>query len=198
MNSKNTRKVMISLGVVGAAAAVAGMGTFGTFTSTTSGSQNVATGTVNIAMGQGDLTIDATKLVAGDTVQRAFTLTNGGTADLGAVTLTTAALPSSKLDTDVANGLQMKIDSCSAAWTKAGAATAPTYTCTGTTASVVAPKPVIGAGTAVNNLTALSATKTDNLLVTMTLPQTADNTFQNLNSTIKYTFDATQRTATNR
>jgi spore coat-associated protein N len=29
----NTRKVMLSLGVVGAAAAVAGMGTFGTFTS---------------------------------------------------------------------------------------------------------------------------------------------------------------------
>ncbi len=198
MNSKNTRKIMISLGVVGAAAAVAGMGTFGTFTSTTSGSQNVASGTVNIAMGAGDLTVDANKLVAGDTVQRAFTLANGGTADLGAVTLTTTAQPTTKLDTDATNGLQMKIDSCSAAWTKAGTPTAPTYTCTGTTKSVIAPKPVIGAGTAVNNLAAIGAGNADNLLVTMTLPQIADNTFQNLSSTINYKFDATQRTAANR
>mgnify|MGYP001797409863 CR=1 FL=1 len=34
---RNTGKIMISLGVVAAAAAVAGMGTFGTFPSTTSG-----------------------------------------------------------------------------------------------------------------------------------------------------------------
>ncbi len=198
----NTRKIMISLGVVGAAAAVAGMGTFGTFTSTTSGSEAVSSGTVNIALGGNggvnDFSTNATNIVAGDTIQRAVTLANTGTADLSTVTLTTTALPSSKLDTDATNGLQLKIDSCSAAWTKGGTATVPTYTCGGTTTNVLAAKPVIGANTTVNTTKALTAGVSDNMMVTLTLPQAADNTFQNLSSTINYAFTGTQRAASNR
>jgi len=196
----NTRKIMLSLGVVGAAAAVAGMGTFGTFTSTTSGSETVNSGTVAIALGTGaasTLAVPAVNVVAGDTIQRAVTLNNTGNSDLSTVTLTTAASPSSKLDTDVTQGLQLKIDSCSVAWTAVAPTTAPTYTCSGTTSSVLATKAVIGANTAITTR-ATSAATTDNLVVTLTLPGTADNTFQNLNSTIGFTFNATQRTAASR
>ena len=199
MNSKNTRKIMISLGVVGAAAAVAGMGTFGTFTSTTSGSQSVASGTVNIALGgnggANDLSIAATNIVPGDTIQRAVTVSNTGTADLGGVTLSTTASPSSALNTDKTNGLQLDIKSCPSAWAKGGSPTAPTYSCTNAT-PVVASTPVIAA-----NLTTagvLPAGANANLLLTLTLPTTAGNEFQGLASTVTFTFTGTQRAATNR
>lgn len=192
-------RVLVSLGVVGAAAAVAGLGTFGTFTSTTSGSEAVSTGTVAIALGGNggvnNLSVPATNLVAGDTVQRAVTLANTGSADLAGVTLTTAATTSSKLDTDAANGLQLRIDSCATAWTQTGTGAA---TCTGGATAVVASKAVVGANVAVNSTKVLTAGANENLMVTLTLPQAADNTFQGLSSAVNFTFTGTQRAATNR
>ena len=41
----------------------------------------------------------------------------------------------------------------------------------------------------------LNAAATSYLRVTLSLPESADNTFQGLSNTIKFTFDATQRTA---
>lgn len=200
-NHKNTRKIMIALGVVGAAAAVAGMGTFGTFTSTTSGTQAVGSGTVKIELGAGGtntLSVPASKVVPGDTIQRAVTLNNTGTADLATITLTTAATTSSKLDTDGANGLKLQVDSCPSAWTQGGTAELPTFTCSGTLKNLVVAKPVIGANTPIAPTTALTAGASDNLRVTVTLPTAADNTFQGLNSTIGFTFDAPQRNGANR
>lgn len=198
--STNTRKIMISVAVVGAAAAVAGMGTFGTFTSTTSGSEAVGSGTVAIALGTGsnsDLAIPAANIVPGDTIQRAVTLNNTGTADFNAVTLTTTAATSNLLTSDANKGLQLKMDACSVAWTKAGTTT-PSYTCTGTVSSVLGQKAVLGATTPITLSKALTAGASDNLLVTMSLPVAADNTFQALSNTINFTFDATQRTGTSR
>jgi hypothetical protein len=45
-------------------------------------------------------------------VQRGFQLTNSGTQNLASVTLTTTASPSSLLDTDATNGLQLLIQAC--------------------------------------------------------------------------------------
>ncbi len=81
-------------------------------------------------------------------------------------------------------GLQVTVDDCSVPWTEAGTAPAYTYTCTGTTTSVLASRPVIGANVALANLTSVTAGHTDNLRVTLTLPATADNTLQNQSSTI--------------
>jgi len=196
----NTRKIVISLGVVGAAAAVAGMGTFGTFTSSTSGTQQVASGTVNIALGSAGtvnnrLSVAATNVVPGDMIQRTATLSNTGTAALSGVTLTTTAAPTSLLDTDATNGLQMTIQSCATPWTEAGTAPAYTHTCAGAT-TVVASKAVIGANTAIAGA-ALPANGVANLMVTLTLPTSADNTFQGKSSTINFAFTGTQRAATN-
>src|SRR5438876_710375 len=101
-------KVLASLALVGTAAAVAGMGTYGAFTSTTSASTAVTSGTVSIALGANGaanrLSVAATGVVPGDTIQRAVTLTNGsGNQNLASVTLTTAASPSSILGTDATN-----------------------------------------------------------------------------------------------
>ncbi|QGN58402.1 TasA family protein [Nostocoides sp. HKS02] len=198
--TKSSGKVLASVALLAGAAGVAGLGTFGSFTSTTSASQSVASGTVVIGLGApgpaNRLAVAAAGLVPGDTVQRAVTLSNTGTQALSAVTLTTTASPSSKLDTDPANGLHLALDSCSVPWTEAGTAPAYTYTCTGTTTAVLASQPVIGANTALAGLSSLTAGASDNLRATLSLPAAADNTFQNLASTITFAFTGTQRTAT--
>jgi hypothetical protein len=204
MTRPSTRKrVLVSLALVGSAAAVAGLGTYGSFTSTTSASQTVATGTVAIALGAtgastNRLTVNASGLVPGDTVQRSFDLDNTGSEDLASVTLTSSATSSSLLDTDATDGLQMVIERCSVAWTEAGVSPAFTYTCGGATSSVVASRPVVGTAVAMANLGVLTAAATDHLRLTLTLPATAGNTLQGLSSTLSYAFTGTQRAATDK
>src|SRR5205085_211626 len=107
-------KILATAALLGATASVAGLGTFGTFTSTTSASASESSGTVAIAVGTAGsaanrLTVAASGLVPGDTVQRAVQLTNGGNQNLASVSLTTTATTTSKLDTDTMNGLQLTV-----------------------------------------------------------------------------------------
>jgi spore coat-associated protein N len=178
------QKLLATVAVLGAAASIAGLGTYATWTSTTSQSQSISSGTVNIG---------ASALAPGDTVQRSVDLTNSGSLDLASVTLTTTAPTSSLLDTDATNGLQMVIDKCSQAWTEAGPPY--TYTCGGSTSTVLASRAVIGSNLSLSNLGATTAGATDHLRVTLTLPAGADNSFQNKSSTISYAFTGTQRAA---
>lgn len=197
---KSSGKVLASVALLAGAAGVAGLGTFGSFTSTTSASQSVASGTVTIGLGVAGpanrLSVAAAGLVPGDTVQRAVTLTNSGSQNLSTVTLTTTASPTSKLDSDTTNGLHLALDACSVPWTEAGTSPAYTYTCSGITTPVLASQPVIAANAALSGLSSLTAGASDNLRSTLTLPAGADNTFQNLTSTITFAFTGTQRTAT--
>jgi spore coat-associated protein N len=200
MKSMTPKRLLASLAVVGAAAAVAGLGTFATFTSSTSASHTVSSGTVSIALGASGtanrLNIGASNLVPGDTVQRAADLNNNGTGtadNLSAITLTTTASPSSLLDTETSNGLQMTIDKCTVAWTES--ASPYTYTCGGTTSTVLASRPVIGSAIALANLSSLTTGSTDHLRVTLTLPTAATNAMQGQTSTISYNFLGTQRVA---
>ncbi|MFW0776041.1 hypothetical protein ACLRGI_23105, partial [Paenarthrobacter nitroguajacolicus] len=68
------------------------------------------------------------------------------------------------------------------------------YNCTGTKTTVLASSPVIAANKVLNNLTALTSAKTDNLKVTTAFPTTANNDFQGATSTIAFAFTGTQRT----
>lgn len=193
-------KVLASGALIAGAAAAAGLGTFGSFTSSTSASAQVASGSVAINVGDpttaaNRLSVAANNIVPGDTIQRAVTLSNTGTAGLSGVTLTTAATTSSILNTD-ANGLQMQIDSCPSAWTEAGTAPAYTYTCTGATTVVLASRPVIGSNLDLGALNSLTAGKSDNLRVTLTFPAAAGNDLQGQSSVIGFTFTGTQRGAT--
>ena len=193
-------KVLATGALLAAAAGAAGLATFGSFTSTTSASAQVASGNVAINLNSpaNRLSVAASNIVPGDTIQRAVTLTNGGTAGLSGVTLTTAATTSSKLDTDTTYGLQMQIDSCSNPWTEAGTSPSYTYTCTGTTSVVVASRPVVGSNLNLGALNSLTAGASDNLRVTLTFPPTAGNDMQSQSSTIGFTFTGTQRGATSK
>jgi len=197
------KRLVASFAVLGAAASLAGLGTFATFTSSTSASQSIQSGTVSITLGAtgpaNRLTIGASNVLPGDTIERAVDLINNGSAsadDLSSIQLTTTASPSSLLDTDATNGLQMVIDACSVPWTEAGPPF--TYTCSGATSSVLASRAVIGANIALSNLTSLTTGSTDHLRVTLTLPSVAGNTLQGLSSSISYTFVGTQRAGTSK
>jgi spore coat-associated protein N len=201
LRTSTPNKLIASIAVLGAAASIAGLATFATFTSTTSSSHTISSGTVTIALGAtgastNRLNIGASAVAPGDTIQRSVDLSNSGSLDLASVTLTTSASPSSLLDTDATNGLQMVIDKCSQAWTESGPPY--TYTCGGSTSSVLASRAVIGGNLTLSNLGSTSAGATDHLRVTLTLPSGAGNTLQNLSSTITYAFTGTQRAATNK
>jgi spore coat-associated protein N len=195
-DNRRIRKVELSLALLILAFCLVGLGAFATFTSSTSASHSVTTGTVTIALGAtgastNRLNVNATGIAPTDTIQRSFDLLNQGTLNLAAITLTTSATASSLLDTDATNGLQMAIDRCSVAWTESGSSPAFSYTCSGSTSVVLASRAVVGSNLALANLSALTAGATDHLRLTLTLPSTADNTFQNQSSTIQYTFTGT-------
>ncbi len=200
-------KVLVTVAAVGTAAGVAGLGTFGTFTDTTSASTSVDSGIVDLNLGAvgaaNRLTVAATDIVPGDTIQRAFNLSSGtSTSPLGSVALTSVASTSSLLDSDATNGLQMKIEKCSlvTGWVETGISPAYTYTCPlGTVSTVVASRAVIGSGVAVTGLDSLStAGASDALKMTLTFPSTAGNTLQDKASVIDFTFTGTQRAATDK
>jgi spore coat-associated protein N len=192
-------KIMMSIAVLGATASVAGMATFASFTSsTTAQAQSLTSGTVSLTLGTANrLTVGASNLVPGDTLQRVVDLTNNGsagTSSVGSIAVTTTG-SGNVLDTDATNGLQMVIDKCSVAWTESGPPY--TYTCGGTTSSVLASRAVVGSNVALSNMSSVTAGNTDHLRVTLTFPSAAGNTFQGLSETLNYTFTANQRTATN-
>jgi hypothetical protein len=201
MNAKNiaasstARKVVGSLGVIGAAAAVAGMGTFGTFTdSSTPVATTIQSGTLSIDVTQQGFTVPVTtsNFVPGDSLTRAVNLVNDGSSALGSVILASTVAAPSILTTDATNGLQLAVKACSVAWTQGGTAQAPTYTCSGT-------ERLLASGPAVTNYSlsnpaSLVAGATDYLTFAISLPTSADNTFQGKSAALSLTFTGTQRT----
>ncbi|MGI8684117.1 MAG: TasA family protein [Acidimicrobiales bacterium] len=203
-----SRKILLSVGAVGLAAGIAGLGTFATFTDTAADSHTIVSGTVNINLAASGadnrLSVGATGMVPGDSLQRRAKLTNAGNQDLASVTLTTTAGTSSLLDTDATAGLQMKLEKCGGALGWLESATTPyTYTCNtavagdnlGTRTTVLARRAVIGSAIALSSMSSLTAGTTDDLVLTVDLPSTTGNTFQGLTSILTYTFNATQRAA---
>jgi hypothetical protein len=185
-------KLLASGALLAAAAGAAGLGTFGSFTSTTSATEAVTAGTVAInlsAPASGNyITVAANNIVPGDVIKRVVNLNNTGD-NVGGISLTTSASPSSVLDTDATNGLQLVIQKCSVAWSAS-------YTCSSGASSVVASRAVIGNNIALTGLNAATAGGTDNLMVQLTLPTAAGDTFQGKSSTLTFAFTATQRAAT--
>ena len=189
------------------AASLIGLGAYASFTATTSGTQDVTAGTMTVELGgfggNDRLSVAATNVAPGDTMQRSVDVKNTGSIDFSAVTLTTTAAPANVLTSNATNGLQLRVDKCSVPWTESGSSPAFTYACSGTTSAVLeggtpgSSVPVLGASRALSNLL-LAATDVNYLRVTMTFPTTADDTYQGLSTTVTYRFDAAQRAATNR
>lgn len=132
-------------------------------------------------------TLAASGIAPGDTVEQVMTLRNTGSAAWTQVALTTAASPSSLLDTDVRSGLQVRIDRCSVPWTEQGASPRRRYACRGTRSVVLAPGPAIRTRARLAGLHAAVPGASDQLRVATSLPRRAGNQFQGLSSTIELT-----------
>jgi hypothetical protein len=199
--SPTARKVVGSLAILGTAAAVAGLGTYGNFTdSTTPVNTTVASGTLSIDLtqpaGAYAIPVSITGLVPGDSVTRAVNLVNDGNLGLSAINVVSTATAPSVLTTDTVNGLQLAIKSCSAPWTQGGSASAPTYACSGTTNTLMTGPVVNNVG--LNNPASLNPGGTDYLTFAISLPATADNTFQGKSAGISLSFTGAQRSGSAR
>ena len=198
---RTARKVLGSLGVIGAAAAVAGIGTFGTFTdSTTPLNASVTSGTLSLDLNAtgstATLPMNAAGFVPGDSISRSVDLVNSGNLGFSGISLNSVATTSSLLDTDKVNGLQLSVRSCSVPWAETVTAGAASYTCAGTTTTVVNGPAVNSSG--VVNAASLNPQGVDRLVVTLTLPAGAGNEFQGKTSALSLSFTGSQKTGTNR
>lgn len=200
-----SQKIALSAAMFVLAASLIGIGAYASFTATTSDTEDVSAGLMTVELGgfggTNRLSVDATNVAPGDTIQRSVDVKNTGSIDFSAVTLTTTAAPANILTSNVTNGLQLRVDRCSVPWTESGASPAFTYSCSGATSAVLeggggSPVAVLGSARALNNLL-LNASNVNHLRVTLSFPTTADDTYQGLSTTVTYKFDAAQRAGTN-
>lgn len=194
----NSRRILATLGVLGAIGALATVGTYSLFTdSVTAGPQTVTSGTVDVALGTAQpnrLTVGASNVVPGDSIQRAVDVTNAGNVAFASVNLDVA--PSASVLFTDPQGLRIAVDSCPAGWVEGGTAPAYTYTCAAPV-SILAATPLTGATSIpLTGAASLTPAGTDKLRVTLSLPIAAGNNLQNLSASVDYTFTATQRTGT--
>ena len=177
-------KVAATAGTVAAWAAVTALGTWGTFP----GSSLAAAGTpgqVSLGLdGPAGVPLEFSGLLPGGAVTRAVTLVNDGDA-LSAVVLSTVVVETSLLDSDPGNGLQLRVESCSVAWT-------PEWTCAGERSLSVAPGPVVRHAE-LREPSSRATGASDHLAVTVTLPVTAGEEFSGLRSELLVTFTGVQR-----
>jgi hypothetical protein len=199
--SPTARKVVGSLAILGTAAAVAGLGTYGNFTdSTTPVNTTVATGTLSINLtqpaGAYAIPVSVSGLVPGDSITRAVNLVNDGDLALSSVSVVSTATAPSSLTTDTTNGLQLSIKACSVAWTQGGTAAAPTYTCSAGERTLMS-GPVVN-NAALNSPASLNPGGTDYVTFSISLPTTADNSFQGKSAGISLSFTGAQRSGSAR
>ncbi|WP_162595844.1 TasA family protein [Bacillus sp. CGMCC 1.16541] len=114
-------------------------------------------------------------IVPGDVIQRTVTVQNTGTVPF-LYDVTNTSSMSSLLWTDVTNGLQLEVKE-------------------GSTILYAGPISQLNAGLSPIQL---NSAETDVLTFTVTLPQSANNTFQNLTETVTFDFNAVQLTGANR
>jgi spore coat-associated protein N len=225
---RDRRKIVLSFALIlGALGAFVG-GAFATFTNTaTAGPQAITSGTVKLAVGAvNDTATGATSIAAGDTIAREADLNStGATIASKEVTLKFSAAPTSLLDTDPTNGLQVSVQACAEPWKRTVVGAPPpafTYTCTpgatavniggSASASVSALESTSAALTPLNSL---ASGGKDYLVFTLTLPAAAPGDIskvaacsgtvggtattedlQGCASTLTYTFTAVQRNGT--
>jgi hypothetical protein len=191
--------IVAAIAAVGAAAAVAGMATFGDFTDSTSPvNTKVDTGVVSIDVsspgGSAVVPFSGGMMLAGDSRSHLVDLVNDGTTPLSGVTLKSWATSSSILDQDVANGLQLKVESCSVAWDASGASP----TCAGTVRTYVN-SPIVVTDAPLSGSAALAAGSVDHIKLTASLPASATgDAFEGATSGLNFQFTATQRTGSAR
>jgi hypothetical protein len=192
-------RVAASVAVLGVTGAVAGLATYGTFTDSTSPVvTTTATGVLSIdltkAAGAATLSLFPNGgFLAGDSESSPVDLVNDGTTALSEVSLASRATTSSALDTDPDDGLQLTVRDCSTDWARVDGA----WSCAGTASTLYSGRILLDA--ALPGLDSLAPGGVDHLLLTATLPASADDeAVAGASSALDFTFSAVQRGGTAR
>jgi spore coat-associated protein N len=188
-------------------------GALATFTSAASGgaAQVIATGTMSITANPTTLPTGATAIAPGDWIDRTVDLHNGGGVGWSDVTLSIAdgtsapnltgghpagCTPACGSTTE----LQVAVIECSVPWTHAANGSPPPndYSCSGTTTTLLSATPastVSGAALAFagNDPVLSTSGASAHLVVELTFPSGSPNQYQNVSSSLTYTFTAVQR-----
>lgn len=199
------QRVALAAAMSLAAINVLGVGAYATWTDTEADQVDIVSGTLGIVLGASGTTanrldVAAQDIAPGDTISRAVDLTNDGSIDLASITLTTVGQNGTALYNGT-DGLDLKLAECSVAWTETVDSNgAYNYACSGTAAYPIGTSTTYDSvqqtSRALEGVAALAPGETSHLLVAMTLPQSADNSYQGLSETIGFTFDAIQRDGT--
>jgi hypothetical protein len=194
-------------GVLLIALAVLSINAYATFTATmtvdqgaiTAGHMEIAPGAVNT------LTVGASGLAPGDTMERALDLDVDASTTSGIMTALRVAISadvSSALNTDATHGLKVWIGVCDDPWDE-DTPNPTTYTCNGneddalgTEASPTAIS-TLGSATTLNNVDA-SPGASNHLMIKLFFPSTANDTFQDLSSELDFNFSGLQRAGTDK
>lgn len=209
---RSPRRLLVGAGILGLAVGLTAQSARGSFSSAQPVTLATTTGVVALTVADGDagqVFVDSLMpgLFPGEVRQRRVDLTIGGTPQTGTVDLDALSLVVAVAAVDVplvndpANGLQLTIERCSAAWQESGGHPTTddaTYTCPAATTTVVDRGPVLGSFdlTADPGDSLVALGDVNHYRFTFELPDTATAAMQNTGSIVRFTFDGTARAGT--
>ncbi|WP_104138110.1 TasA family protein [Arthrobacter sp. ZGTC131] len=197
-------RLLAAFAVGAAGLAITGGGVFAALNATASNTtaQNATSGILSLTMANNGTGFSqaVSNLAPGDVVNRYVTLTQGADLDGKDLTLAVTDATPTLLTTSAAKGLHVTVSQCPGAWTPA------TGACSGTATPLLTNAPLSTLSTTPGAIkSAIAASGTLNLQISLTLPDQAETTvngaapagtIQGLSSSLTWTFGETQRTAT--
>lgn len=201
--SRSRTLVAASFGV--AALALTGAGVYAGLDAAATGTQAVSSGTLSLVQlagaGSGGLATAISNMAPGDSVSRLVDVTDNGTITAQNLQLTVTGSGSTLLTTSATKGLRVTVQSCSVPWVGATCAdlgggvtvvnSVPVATLSATPAMLVSG--AVSNGSAYHYRVVTSLPDQNETTTNGTLPS---GTIQNLSTTLTFTFDEAQRTAT--
>jgi hypothetical protein len=180
-------------------ASMVGGGVYAAYTGSSSKAQTISSVSIALTLGAtgastNRLNIAVPAVSPVNQAFRTFDLSVAGGADVSAIKVTTSFSPSSLLNTDTSNGLQVSMSRCSVAWVEVGTSPNFTYTCSGTISNTLLTTPVAMTNTSLINML-LTAGSTNHMLVRLQILTSASAATIGLTSGITFTFNPTPRTA---
>ena len=205
-------KIAIVITATVGGTALVGSSVFASLTATASNTaaQSVTTGTLKLTQGASGVagltagfTTAVTAVAPGDTINRFIDLTNGGTLAGASMTLALADGAATALTTNATSGLQVTVNECTVAYTTVTGACSGTETTMLAATSANALLTAKGLTVAAADLLAGGVAHTKFIISLPTGNEVTTNgtlpggTIQGLTSTLTWTFNETQRAATN-
>jgi hypothetical protein len=204
-NERSRRRTLIAASFGVAALALTGAGVYAGLNAVATGTQAVTSGTLSLVQlagtGSGGLATPINDMAPGDSVSRLVDVTDNGTITAQDLQLTVTGSGSTLLTTSATKGLRVTVERCVLPWAGStcgdllGATTVvnnvPVATLAGSPATLVSG--TVSNGSAYHYRVVTSLPDQNETTTNGTQPA---NTIQGLSTTLTFTFDEAQRTAT--